>query len=66
MKIGKTIRPAMEYARELGYRASRTSGGHLRFSKPGRRTVFSSSTPSDWRTARNVISQLRKSAEGRL
>lgn len=66
MKITKAIRPAMEYAKELGYQASRTRGGHLRFTKPGRRSVITSSTPSDWRTTRNVISQLRKSAEGRL
>ncbi len=63
MKTTKAIRPVVAFAQELGYRASRTNGGHLRFSKPGRRPVFTSSTPSDWRTVRNVMSQLRRNEE---
>jgi len=60
MKTSKAVRPVLELAQELGYQVSRTKGGHLRFGKPGHRTVFSSSTPSDWRTQRNIIAELRR------
>ncbi len=63
MRIVKAMLPVIECAERLGYRVGRTRGGHLRFSKPGRRPIFTSSTPSDWRPPRNAMSQLRRNEE---
>ena len=56
----------LEQAGELGFEPQLTRGGHLKFSKPGRKPVFASRTPSDHRAAKNAISDLRKSDAGVL
>jgi hypothetical protein len=43
-----------------GWRASLTRGGHIRLSKPGRRAVFTASTPGDWRSWRNALAAVRR------
>lgn len=53
---------ARKVADELGYTLSLTKKGHLRFDKPGSAPIFSSGTPSDWRTVKNTIADLRAAA----
>lgn len=64
MKVNKSMRPVVKLAESLGYRVDKTNGGHLRFLKPGRRPLFTSSTPSDWRSQRNIMSELRRNEGG--
>jgi hypothetical protein len=64
MRLGKRIMPVVRYAEELGFKASRTGGGHLKFSRPGYRSVFASYTPSDWRSVKNIKSELRRAVQG--
>ena len=56
----KSLWPLLLYAREHGWMATRTNGGHLRFTKPGRPIIHTSSTPSDWRAVRNAVSMLAR------
>lgn len=60
----KHVRELLELAGQLGFELERTKGGHLVFRKPGRQPVFSSSTPSDVRTIRNLKGQLVRSERG--
>ncbi len=60
MKLSKSLRPVVDYARQHGFDISRTRGGHLRISKRGCPPVFTSSTPSDWRSTRNALALLRR------
>jgi predicted RNA binding protein YcfA (HicA-like mRNA interferase family) len=59
----KHIRELLTLADELGWELSYTRGGHLAFTKKGKRPVFASSTPSDWRTTRNLTAQLVRSEQ---
>ncbi|MEQ5055688.1 type II toxin-antitoxin system HicA family toxin [Klebsiella michiganensis] len=54
----------LEYAHTLGWQASRTSGGHLRFCKPGCTPVYTSSTPGDHRAFRNARAMLKRRSGG--
>ena len=60
MNFGKRVGVLVEYAANFGWRIERTSGGHLRFKKPGRQIVHTSSTPSDWRAVRNALAMLTR------
>ena len=60
--LGKVL----AHAEGLGFEPELTRGGHLKFSKRGRKPVFVSRTPSDHRAAKNAISDLRKSEAGVL
>lgn len=55
---GKSLVMLLVYAANNGWQARRTRGGHVRFQKPGRQPVFTSSTPSDWRAYRNALAML--------
>ncbi|OWJ92706.1 hypothetical protein [Metapseudomonas furukawaii] len=57
-RCGKALQQLAQYANREHWSISRTRGGHLCFRKPGRPPVFSSSTPSDWRSSRNALAQL--------
>lgn len=60
----KQLRPVIKYAQQLGFTVSTSRRKqHLHFRKPGCRTVFSSSTPGDWRVAKNAMAELRRSAQ---
>lgn len=59
------VKRVIEYALEIGFSHSISRGGHLRFTKPGRRTVFFSKTPGDRRAYKNGITKLRN-ADRRL
>lgn len=55
---GKTMFYLLSYAQQHGWKAEKTRGGHLRFSKPGRPLIHTGSTPSDWRSAKNALARL--------
>lgn len=59
-RVGKSLLPLLSYAIHNGWKASRTNGGHLRFSKPGRPIIHTCSTPSDWRSVRNALAMLAR------
>lgn len=56
----KQLLPLIEFALREGWSISRTSGGHLKFIKPGLPPIFTSSTASDHRTERNARAMLRR------
>ncbi|HBO5583957.1 TPA: type II toxin-antitoxin system HicA family toxin [Pseudomonas aeruginosa] len=57
---GKRLQALYTYAAMFGWAIRRTNGGHLRFTKPGRPIIHTSSTPSDWRATRNALSMLAR------
>lgn len=64
--VKKSVRPVANEARRLGFQMDFTNNGHIKIHKPGRKTVFCPSTPSDGRGIKNTISQLRRSDKGLL
>ena len=58
----ETVRRLLDYAADTGWAVSHTKGGHLKFSKPGSRPVFCSSTSSDRRALLNARADLRRAA----
>lgn len=56
----------VEFALSLGFKPTWTRNGHLKFSKPERKTVFFSGTPGDHRAYKNGISKLRNAERGDL
>lgn len=59
-RCGKSLVPLAAFARVHGWDMTWTRGGHLRFSKPGRQTVYASGTPGDWRSSRNAMAMLSR------
>lgn len=59
-RCGKRLQPLFAYAARFGWSISLTNGGHLRFTKPGRPLIHTSSTPSDWRAVRNALATLAR------
>lgn len=55
---GKSLWALFAYAAAHGWTPKRTNGGHLRFTKPGRPIIHTSSTPSDHRAVRNALAML--------
>jgi hypothetical protein len=56
----KRLQALFLYAKEYGWTATKTNGGHLRFIKPGRPLIHTSSTPSDSRAFRNALAMLAR------
>ena len=56
----------LAYALELGFEAALTKKSHIKFTKQGRKPVYTSGTPSDPRALKNAESNLRKSERGEL
>ncbi len=54
------ILEAGEALAKSGWTPKRTNGGHLRFTKPGRPIIHTSSTPSDHRAVRNALAMLAR------
>lgn len=59
-RCGKRLWPLFYYAKAHGWQITKTNGGHLRFTKPGRHIIHTSSTPSDWRAVRNAVAMLAR------
>lgn len=53
-------RELVRLARDLGWSAELTRGGHVRLVKPGCGPVFVASTPSDRRAHRNALATLKR------
>lgn len=53
----------LDYAEEKGWQYELSRGGHIKFTKPGCPSVFTSATASDYRAAKNCISVLRRYQE---
>lgn len=56
----KRLRTLIDFALREGWRVERTPGGHLKFTKPGCASVYTSSTASDHRAGLNARAQLRR------
>lgn len=58
----KELHPIIDAAREQGWRVELTSGGHLRFLPRDRSEppVYGPSTPSEYRSVKNVVGKLRR------
>ena len=54
------LRALIEFAQGEGWRVVRTSGGHLKFTKPGCTAIDTSATASDQRADRKARAQLRR------
>jgi len=59
-RFGKSMFYLFKYAQAHGWSAAMTNGGHLRFTKPGRPIIHTSSTPSDWRAVDNAVAMLAR------
>ena len=64
--VKKVLKPVIVEAEKLGFEATLTNNGHVKFMKRGRKSVFCPSTPGDGRGLLNTISQLRRSERGQL
>ena len=60
LRCSPAMRGVIHYARDHGWHVTRTRGGHLQLTKQGCPCIFTASTPSDYRAARNVLSRLRR------
>lgn len=56
----KQLRGLIDFALREGWEVVRTSGGHLKFMKPGLSPIYTGSTASDYRAERNARAQLRR------
>ena len=62
----ESVARVVEFAAGLGFQVEATRGDHLKFTKPGRKTVFFSKTPGDRRAPLNAMSNIQKSERGVL
>lgn len=56
----KRLLPLVTFAIHEGWEVSRTSGGHLKFTKAGFTPIFTSTTASDFHSSRNAQARLRR------
>lgn len=63
-KPTKTYREVAQIAAELGWDTELQRSGHIKFTRPGCRPVYTSSTPSDVRVPRNLRAKLARVARG--
>lgn len=54
------IRLLMDFALSDGWKVSRTQDGHIRFTKAGMPSIFTSPTPTDYRAELNAKAHLRR------
>ena len=58
----RQLRRLIEFALNEGWHVVRTPGGHLKFTKSGCATIYTSSTASDHRAGLNARAQLRRAS----
>jgi len=56
----ESLRQLVTFAIAHGWSVSRTQGGHIKFTKPGLGSIYTSSTASDYRTGLNAKARLRR------
>ena len=56
----KRLRALIEFAVGEGWHVKRTPGGHLKFTKTGCASIYTSSTASDHRATLNARAQIRR------
>lgn len=56
----ENLRHLVEFAEANGWTVSRTQGGHIKFTKPGLGSIYTSSTASDYRSGLNAKARLRR------
>jgi hypothetical protein len=56
----KEIKALVRLAQERGWSVTDTRNGHLKFQSPDGDIVFGPSTPSDWRSVKNMKAHLRR------
>lgn len=54
------LRKVISEAETMGWTVGRTRNNHLKFQMPGKRSVFTSGTPGDWRATKNALGKLRR------
>jgi len=54
------LRKVIGEAQAMGWSVNRTRANHLKFQMPGKRPVFTSGTPGDWRATKNALGKLRR------
>jgi len=54
------LRQLASFAEANGWTITRTPGGHIKFSKHGCSSIFTSCTSSDHRSDRNALASLRR------
>lgn len=62
MRVHKKMRDTVKQAEKMGYTVEATSNGHLRFRHSNKAVglVIGPSTPSDARSSKNTLAQLRR------
>lgn len=58
------MRELVNFAEGIGYSVELTKGKHLKFTLPGVSPVFTSSTPSDYRSWANCRARLKRLVSG--
>ncbi|PAU50935.1 hypothetical protein BZL41_27805 [Pseudomonas sp. PIC25] len=58
------LRQLVAFAVSEGWSVSRTAGGHIKFSKAGHASIFTSCTASDHRADLNALARLRRAERG--
>lgn len=61
------LKRLVSFAQGAGWAVQQTRNLHVKFTKPGRRAVFTSGTPGDrraWLNARSQLTQADRQAEG--
>ena len=56
----ENLRHLVEFAEANGWTVSRTHGGHIRFTKAGLGSIYTSATSSDHRSGLNAKARLRR------
>ena len=58
--LSPSVRDVVRRAEEQGWRAERTSGGHLKFKHECGAVVFGAATPSDHRSIKNLVAMMSR------
>ena len=65
LRLAKEFRPLARKYQAKGWVLEQTGGGHVRWIGPKGQRVISSSTPSDWRAAKDLAVRLKRAEQQR-